>query len=434
MHDPSLHRRDFVKAAGVGLVLPLIAGSALATPRRQEPLKIGVVGFGGRGTGSTIQALTADKDTILWAVGDVFDDRLNNSFKEVESHLTEQGQQSRMRVPAERRFLGFDAYKHVIDSGVDVVLLTAYPAFRPAHLEYAVEKGKHIFAEKPIAVDAPGVRRVLAACEQAKSKNLSVMSGFCWRYADAEKAAFAKLHDGAIGPIHTVHSTYHTSTLPKRPRKPEWSDTEFQMRNWWHYTWVSGDHVVEQAIHSIDRMSWAMDDAIPTQCIGMGGRAARGDTPEHGHVYDHFTAIYEYADGRRAIHTTRQFDNTPTENADYIYAANGRAVINGFANRQEFYSPANKLLWKYDGPRGDMYQNEHDALFASIRASKAHNDGERMCQTTMLAIMARMAAYTGAVVTWKQAWDSTEALVPQNPTFGPMPMPPVAIPGKTKLT
>lgn len=415
-------------------MLPLIIPSAShAAPRRRDPLKIGVVGLGGRGTGATLQALTADNDAILWAVGDIFADRLDTSLKNIEAHATEHGFSSRIQLAPDRRFLGFDAFKHVIDSGVDVVLLTAYPAFRPAHLEYAIAKGKHVFAEKPIAVDAPGVRRVQAACEAAKAKNLSVVSGFCWRYADAERAAFAKLHEGAIGPIHTVHSTYHTSTLPKRARRPEWSDMEFQLRNWWHYTWASGDHVVEQAIHSIDRMSWAMNDAQPTQCIGLGGRAARGDTPEHGHVYDHFTAIYEYADGRRAIHTTRQIDNTPTDNSDYIYAANGRAVINGFANRQELYGPDNKLLWKYDGPRRDMYQNEHDALFQSIREGKAHNDGERMCHSTMLAIMARMAAYTGSTVTWKQAWDSKENLVPTNPTFGPMPMPPVAIPGKTKL-
>jgi myo-inositol 2-dehydrogenase/D-chiro-inositol 1-dehydrogenase len=431
MPQPPLDRRTFLKGASAAAVLPLIT-PAWASPRRADPLKIGVIGLGGRGTGAAIQALTADTDSVLWAVGDVFPDRMNGSLKGIESHLAEQGQTHRLQLPPERRFLGFDAYRHVIDSDVDVVLLTAYPQFRPAHMEYAVAQGKHVFAEKPIAVDAPGVRRVLAASEAARAKKLTVVSGFCWRYANAEKAAFAKLHEGVIGPVLSVHSTYHTSTLPKRPRKPEWSDMEFQLRNWWHFTWVSGDHIVEQAIHSLDRMSWAMNDEEPLRCVALGGRAAR-EGPEHGHAYDHFTVIYEYANGRRAFHTTRQIDNCPSDNSDYIQGTLGRATINGFANRQEFTAHDGTPLWSYDGPRGDMYQNEHDALFKSIRANAAHNDGHDMCRSTMLAIMGRMAAYTGATVSWKQAWDSQEDLTPSALAFGPLPTPPIAIPGKTKL-
>lgn len=440
MPNQPLDRRAFLRGASAAAALPFLTHAlapslapAWATPRRADTLRVGVVGLGGRGTGAALQALAADADAVLWAVGDLFPDRVEGSLRHIEAHLSEQGRLDRLQLPAERRFFGFDAYRHVIDSGVDVVLLTAYPAFRPAHLEYAVERGKHVFAEKPVAVDAPGVRRVLAASEAARAGKLTLVSGFCWRYADAEKAAFAKLREGVIGRVLGVHSTYHTSTLPRRPRRPEWSDMEFQLRNWWHFTWISGDHIVEQAVHSIDRLSWAMSDETPVRCVALGGRAAR-EGPEHGNAYDHFTVIYEYADGRRAFHTTRQIDNCPNDNSDYIQGTEGRGVINGFAGRHEFFDHGGARLWSYDGPRRDMYQNEQDFFFRSIREGSAHNDGADMCRSTMLAVMGRMAAYTGATISWDQAWNSKEDLTPPAPlAFGPLPTPTVAVPGRTRV-
>jgi predicted dehydrogenase len=208
---------------------------------------------------------------------------------------------------------------------------------------------------------------------------------------------------------------------------------EFQFRNWWHFTWLSGDHIVEQAIHSIDRMAWAMGDALPTQVTCLGGRAARSG-PEHGNVYDHFAAVYEYAGGQRCFHTCRQIDNCPSDNTDYIYGPRGMCTVNGWTPTYLAQDYKGKELWKYGGPTDrDMYQNEHDELFKSIRDGKPINDAERSCNSTMMAMMGRFAAYTGQTITWEQAMKSQENLMPGSIEFGPAETPPVAIPGKTRF-
>jgi predicted dehydrogenase len=258
--------------------------------------------------------------------------------------------------------------------------------------------------------------------------------GFCWRYGDAERAVFKQVNSGAIGDIITVQTTYLTSTLTKRPRQPEWTDMDFQLRNWWHFTWLSGDHLVEQAVHSIDRLAWATNDKIPVRCIALGGRAARNG-PEHGNAFDHFAVVYEYDNGLRAFHTTRQIDGCPSDNSDYIYGTNGSCEVNGWKPLHVCKDRTGKVIWSYDapGPRRDMYQNEHDELFASIRAGTPINNGEWAANSTMMAIMGRMAAYTGQTITWDQAMKSQEDLTPATMAFGPLPMPAVAIPGQTKF-
>ena len=240
--------------------------------------------------------------------------------------------------------------------------------------------------------------------------------------------------NGTIGDVSSIHTTYHTSTLSKRPRKPEWTDLEFQMRNWWHMTWVSGDHIVEQAVHSIDRMAWALGDRLPLKVNCLGGRAARSG-PEHGNVFDHFAAIYEYEGGLRAYHTCRQQDSTPSDNSDYVYGLKGSGIVNGFNNTFLMKDLAGKEIWKFPGKATDMYQNEHDAFFASIRDGTPINDAVRGSNSTMLAIMARMSAYTGQTITWEQAMNSKESLVPENLAFDmKLEAPVVAIPGKTKFS
>ncbi len=441
MHESTVNtRREVLKVAaamtGAAFIPAALAQTSPAerlTSTGRRKLKIGLIGCGGRGTGAVVQAATADTDTVIWALADVFPDRLDSCYKNVKDHFA--GQDGRVDVPESRRFTGVDAHEKLLKSGVDVVCLCAYPHFRPAHLEAAVAAGVHVFCEKPMAVDAPGLRRVRDAAEAAKKKNLSLVCGFCWRYNDAMVPFWDEVKKGAIGDVLTVHSTYHTSTLTKRPRQPEWSDMEFQLRNWWHFTWLSGDHIVEQACHSIDRMSWALGDVEPVKVVGLGGRAAR-EGPEHGNVFDHFTAIYEYADGRRAYHTTRQIDGCPGENIDYITGTKGRGLCDGFSSRYELTDAKGASLYKGKADPESvsrMYQNEHDVLFKSIRANSGRNDGEWMCRSTMLALMARMAAYTGQTITWKQAWESKEDLSPKSYAFGDLPMPPVAVPGRTKF-
>lgn len=431
-------RREFVLNTSAALASGALAGGLLVprTARAQDgsrsgELKIGLIGCGGRGTGAAVQALQADSNTVLTAMGDLFADRMDGCLQGMSGHFGESAPQ-RLKVDGARKFTGFDAYQKVIDSGVDVVILTSPPGFRPAQLKAAVEAGKHVFCEKPVAVDAPGIRSVLASAAEAKRKNLAIVCGFCWRYSDAERATFKQVHDGAVGDVVTVHTTYHTSTLSKRPRQPEWTDMEFQLRNWWHFNWLSGDHIVEQACHSVDRLAWAMNDLMPVRCTALGGRAARSG-PEHGNVFDHFTVIYEYADGRRCFHTCRQIDQCPSDNSDYIYGTEGSCTVNGWTPTHVVKDRAGNVKWSYDGPRRDMYQVEHDELMASIRAGQPLNDGEWMANSTLMAIMGRMAAYTGQTITWEQAMNSKEDLTPASLELGPLEVAPIPVPGRTKF-
>lgn len=443
-HLDPVSRRDFVKSAGAltaaaaigGLVVPRAFGAHAAGA---DTIKVGIVGCGGRGSGAAINAISADPGCTLVSMGDVFKDRVENAHKYLSTPSDDVSADvaKRIQVPADRRFYGFDAYKQVIDSDVDVVLLTSYPCFRPTHLKYAIEKGKHVFAEKPVAVDAPGIRSVLESARAAKAKNLACLVGFCWRYNNSMREAFKRVHEGTVGDITSVHTTYHGGTLTRNPRKSEWGDLEFQMRNWWHFTWISGDHIVEQAVHSVDRLNWAIGDRLPVSAQCLGGRAARSG-PEHGNVYDHFSAIYDYADGMRCFHSCRQIDSCPADNKDYVFGTKGNAVIDGWSGQAPMKSRDGKVLWEGKGTSADvgkMYFDEHKELFASIRAGKPINDAERGANSCMTAIMARMAAYTGQTITWEQAINSKESLVPTELGFDkPAPTAEIAIPGQTKFT
>ncbi|MBY0309235.1 MAG: Gfo/Idh/MocA family oxidoreductase, partial [Phycisphaerales bacterium] len=405
-------------------------------------IRIGVVGCGGRGTGAIVQALRADPDVKLIAMGDVFQDRLDGCYRAIHDEL--QGlAKGKIDVPENRRFVGFDAFDRVLACDIDAILITGYPAFRPEQLRKAVGAGKHVFAEKPLAVDATGTRTVKAAAAEARAKGLCLVVGFCWRYNPGMREAFGYVNSGSMGRIVTVHTCYHTSTLTKRPRQPGWSDAEFQLRNWWHFTWLSGDHIVEQSIHSIDRLMWATGDRLPEKVICLGGNAARTG-PESGNVFDHFAALYHYADGTRAYHTARQIDGCPSDNTDYIYGQNSWCEINGWKPVYLARDYGGKTVWEHRRPKQadieapvrddeDMYQIEHNELFAALRSGKPINDGERAANACLMGIMARMAAYTGQTVTWHQALESKEDLVPKHLAMGPLETPALAVPGKTKL-
>jgi myo-inositol 2-dehydrogenase / D-chiro-inositol 1-dehydrogenase len=420
-------RRDILKMAGLA-----IAGSALPASLvradgtfipNADTLKVGLVGCGGRGTGAANQALKADPNVVLHAVADIFTDKMDTALDSLRKVHGD-----RVKVGEERKFIGFDAFQKLLDSGVDVVILATTPHFRPEHLMAAVKAGKHIFCEKPVAVDAVGVRKVLEAAKLAKQKNLSLMSGFCWRYHEPKRASFARILDGAVGDVTTVYNTYNTSGVWSKPRLPEWTEAENQYRNWYYYHWLSGDHIVEQAVHSIDMMSWAMGGKLPVSAVGTGGRQVRvGENT--GNIYDHFAITYEYANGAKGFHLSRQQDNTERSYAVDVLGTKGRALVNCSRNSHEITGATN---WKYDGPNNDMYQTEHDELFASIRQGKPLNDGEYMAHSTLLAIMGRMAAYTGKQISWDQALNSTEKLGPDAYGFKlPVPVYEVARPGIT---
>jgi len=416
------NRRQFIRNTAVTTAvlsqLPVVhaAGS--------DTLKLGLIGCGGRGTGAADNALKADPNVKIVAMGDTFDDRLEKSAERLK-HL----HKDRFAVDDDHRFLGFDAYRRVLASDVDVVILATPPHFRPEHLAAVVAAGKHAFVEKPVAVDAVGARKVLDTCRQAKAKGLSIVSGLMLRYSLALKETMDRLHDGAIGKIVTMQANYNIGGLWSHPRQPGWSDMEYQMRNWYYYTWLSGDHIVEQHVHGLDLMAWAMKDQYPVNCFTLAGRQSRTE-PIYGHIFDHFAVCYEYAGGERCFSFCRQQNGTDQNTAHLVYGANGTADL-----RRKTMTGGK--IWRYSGARNGQkdipYQLENDALFRSIRNGDAINNGEYMVKSTMMAIMGRLAGYTGKAVTWNEAWNSKEDLSPSGYAFGDMPVPPVAIPGETKL-
>jgi predicted dehydrogenase len=422
-------RRDFLKTSAA------LAGATLAVPfvhaAGGDALKVGLVGCGGRGTGAAMQALRADKGACLVALGDAFADKIEDCLKELSKHGDIAG---RLAVEPDHRFVGLDAYKSVI-ANVDVVLLATPPGFRPIHLEAAVAAGKHVFCEKPMAVDAPGVRKVMAAADEAKTKNLSLVSGFCWRRHPVMRETMRRVHDGAIGDILTLQANYNAGGLWHRDREPGWSDMEYQLRNWLYFTWLSGDHNVEQHVHSLDKAAWAMKNEHPIKAVGLGGRQSRTG-PEFGHIFDHHAVVYEYANGVRLFSFCRQQPNTASDVSDHYWGTKG--VCHVKANFPPRVDITGASPWEYhtkgDSLDQDMYQVEHNELFASIRDGKPINDGDWMARSTLMAIMGRMATYTGKEIGWEQALHSKEDLSPKVYDLkASLPEPKVALPGVTRF-
>lgn len=423
-------RREFLTTSAVGAVALAAVPSSLsagAYAGGSDLLKVGLVGTGGRGTGAAEQALNADPGTELVALADVFEDAVQRGKRQLSRMFNKEGQPARVTATDDQCYVGFDAYKKVIDS-CDVVLLASAPHFRPEHLRASVEAGKHIFCEKPVAVDAPGVRSVIESSLKAKEKGLSLVSGLCWRYHPGKRATFEQLQNGAIGDIVAMQCSYMTGGVwdPRRQRDECKSEMEYQLRNWYYYTWLSGDFNVEQHIHSLDKMMWAMKDEAPATISGSGGRQVRTDE-KYGNIYDHFDIVYQWANGVKAFARCRHWSNCENEVEDYIFGTKG--TINVMAHKITDHQ--GNLIWKYEGPDGDMYQLEHNELFASIRARNPINNGDYMSKSTMLAIAGRMAAYTGQKLTWDAVMNSKEDLSPSAYEWADNPVPSVAIPGKT---
>lgn len=418
-------RRMFVKGAlatGALLAVPRVWGATRADDR----IRVGLIGCGGRGRGAAQQAMIADRGVVLWAIGDVFPDAIDATVRTI-SGVTELAPQ--MEVPPERRFVGFDAYKGVIDSGVDVVILAAPPHFRPRHLEAAIDARKHVFCEKPMCVDVPGYHRVQSCIRRARERDLNLVSGFCWRYSTPEREFARRLHAGAIGTVGAIHAMYLTSPLGTKPRQPEWSDMEFQLRNWQHFTWLSGDHIVEQAVHSIDKILWFMGGRLPVRCTAVGGRGVREDIPERGDSYDHFAVAYEYADGSRCTLHCRQQANCHMENTDALIGTRGHGFVNGWGPTQ-WLKGEQPWEWYPDQPAPNMYQVQHDELMQAIRGRRGRILDDFMADSCLMAIMGREAACTGKAIEWDRFLADTRDLSPTAYEFGPLPFPTVRHPGR----
>lgn len=441
MNQPATtSRREFIKTSGA-----LAAASAVGLPTlgqaadlTKDKIKIGFIGCGGRGTGAASQALQADSNVELWAMGDVFGDKIDSALESLKA--TFKDKPDKLNVADERKFTGLDAYKKVLESGVDVVILTTSPGFRPMHIRAAVEAGKHVFAEKPMAVDGPGLRSVIESAKMAKEKNLALVDGFIWRWTKANREVYEKIHAGAIGDVQAIYSSYYTGSVdryPKWNRTNTKTDLEWQIRRWYYFTWLSGDHIVEQAVHSIDKMLWAMKDEPPASCVAVGGRQARPGEPggEYGNIYDHFGVEFRWENGVKGYHFCRQIGRCYNANTDEIFGTKG--VYRGESASKRHVIVGNGNPWRYVAPAGFLdngYQTEHDEMYASIRSGRPINTADRFTKTTLMAIMARMAAYTGKEVTWEQAMNSKENLFPENMTWDmKLPVAPVAVPGEKEV-
>jgi Predicted dehydrogenases and related proteins len=418
----SITRREFLKA---GVVLGALPLASMVHAHGSDRIKVGLVGCGGRGTGAAIDCLRADEGTVIWALGDIFEDRLSASYEGLKEQFPD-----RVQVPPERRFLGFDAYKKVLASGIDLVLLCEPPAFRPIHFLAAVEAGKHVFMEKPVAVCPEGVRMMLRGDEIARQKRLGVMPGTQYRWHPGYQGVIERIRAGHIGEIRAAYAYYNAASPAPRPREAGWSDMVYQLRNWLFYTWLSGDQPVEQFVHNIDVMNWVMG-SVPARAMAMGGRQAR-TAPEYGDVYDHFAIEYEYPNGVRVLAMCRQMDNTAYRVSNTVVGAEGQALMEQFTN---FYVRG-KETWEPGKQWLNPYVEEHRVLIQSIRKGEPINETRTIAESTLTAMMGRMSAYTGKIVTWEVALNSKLNYVERvmNLTYDtPAPQDPVPIPGKTPL-
>ncbi len=421
----STTRRTFLKTSAAAGAAALTAPAVHAGG--SDVLKIGIVGVGGRGSGAVGNAFDADPNLKLVAACDVFEDRLKDGLKNLKAAYKD-----RVAVADSRMHTGFDGYKAVIDSDVDVVLLTTTPAFRPIHFAYAVEKGKHVFMEKPHATDAVGIRSVLESAKKAKEKNLCVVSGFCYRYDTFKREVVKRIHDGAIGKVQSIHTTYNTGALWDRSGKALSQDPkemDYQMRMWYYFNWLSGDFLVEQAIHNVDKACWVLGDEYPTHATASGGRQARTE-PKFGNIFDHFSVVYEYASGAKVYLQCRQIPGCANDNNDYIYGTNGSAMLMAHS-----ISPTGGEKWTHPGKHefDRMYVKEHEELYAAIRSGKTINEAERSAKSTLMGLLGRQAAYTGQRIKWADMMNSKDKFMPETFAWGPNPVKPVAVPGKTKF-
>jgi predicted dehydrogenase len=417
------NRRQFLKSTAVAAGAALAANATLLQnvhAAGKDEIRIGLIGCGGRGRGAIDNCLAAGKGIKLVAMGDAFRDRLESCKKKLEGHG------DKIDVPSDQTFIGLDAYQKVLACDINYVILTTPPGFRPKHIEAAVAAGKHIFCEKPVAVDAAGVRRVLAASKAAEAKGLAIVAGTQRHHQKGYLEALKRVSDGAIGEIVAARCYWMQGGLGVRERRPGWSDLEYQIRNWLYFTWLSGDHIVEQHVHNIDAVNWAMK-SHPVRAVSMGGRQAR-TAAKYGHIFDHFATDFEYANGVHLMSMCRQIPGCEQQIGEVLVGTQGTCTTDG---ERHMYVIKGKKSWKLDREEDNLpYEQEHADLVASIRAGKPLNELRAVAESTMTAIMARMSAYTGRAMTWDQALNSKEDLMPPMLTMEmKLPVPAVAMPG-----
>lgn len=401
-----MDRRNFIKNGGI-----LLGATSLDFSKTnldiKKKIKVGLIGCGGRGTGAAFQALEADPDVEIVALADIFPAQLKAALASLkEAH------KDRVNVPEKRKYIGFDAYKKLIASNVDVVLLTSPPSFRPDHLAEAVKEGKHIFCEKPMAVDVPGVHKVRDAVKVAKDKKLNLVSGYCFRYSEPNRELAKLVHAGNIGDIYSISTFRLGGELTEKPRQPDWNDLTYQLYNWFFYQRYSGDIIVEQTVHSIDFMNWMLNRGMPKTVSGTGGRQSK-PWDKYGNVYDHFAIEFDYGDGVKGFHFGRQQNGTQPRNSVEAVGTKGNMNVGILSS----YEIKGQNPWKYSGKMNNMYQTQHDELFRAIRNKEVINDGDFMADSTLLAVWAREAAYTGKIISLDEIENSTKTYGPSSEEY-----------------
>jgi myo-inositol 2-dehydrogenase / D-chiro-inositol 1-dehydrogenase len=428
MTDSNVSRRDVLRttaAAGAAATLAALGTNFAHAADDAGKIRVGLVGCGGRGTGAAGDITLNNENVVLVALGDVFQDRINEGKSKLKDKLGDKYQ-----VKDDNAFTGFDAYKKVLASDIDLVILATPPGFRPMQIAAAVEAGKHIFAEKPVAVDAPGVRSILESAKKLKEKKLGFVTGTQRRHQAEYLETIKRIQDGAIGELVSGNCYWNQGGLWMHPRKSEWTDMEWQLRNWLYFTWLSGDHIVEQHVHNIDVLNWCFG-SHPESAYGMGGRQVRTDKA-YGHIFDHFAVEYVYPGDKRATSMCRQIDGTDSRVAEFVrgtkgFSNPGGSISDAKGERVFRYKKNDKVL----GP----YQQEQVDLVNSIRKGEPLNEAQQIAESTLTAIMGRMSAYTGKLVKWDEALNSKESLFPSGDLkMGEIATPAVPTPGKSQLS
>jgi len=419
-HDSGLTRRDFIKTASMATLVAAVSGSGGRYASGSDAIRIGVIGAGGRGTGAAIDAVSSSPGVEIIALYDPFQDRIERSLKTLREKVPDA-----VKVTPETCFTGLEGYKKLLAiKNINYIVTAAPPGFRPLHLKAAIEAGKNVFMEKPVAVDPAGVRSVIASSDLAAKKGLAIVAGTQRRHQQRYLETMKRIHDGAIGEIVGGQCYWNQGELWVIKQTPEMSDMEWQCRNWLYFSWTSGDHIVEQHVHNIDVINWAFN-AMPVKVIGMGGRQVR-TAPEYGNIFDHFAVEFEYANGARVMSMCRQIPGCADRVEEKIAGTKGHAFGYG-----EISGPN---AWKFEAEEPNPYVVEHTDLIASIRDGKPLNEGRRIAESTLCAIMGRMSAYTGRALSWDWAMKASKLdLVPAKLEFGPHPVDPVAVPGVTPL-
>jgi predicted dehydrogenase len=423
MTDPTPNRRDFLKVSGAATAgLGFLSNAHAAA--KNDTIKVGLIGCGGRGRGAAENICEAAGTTYnikLHALGDVFEDHLKGCRDFIEANPL---CKDKLDLADDRCFVGFDAFQKVIDC-CDLVMLATPPGFRPQHIEATVKAGKQLFTEKPVAVDGTGIRRVLAAADEAKAKNISVVAGTQRRHQAGYLESMKRIHEGAIGDIVTARVYWNQGDIWARARKPEWkTDMEYQLRNWYHFLWLCGDHIVEQHVHNLDVAVWAIG-SHPIRAVGMGGRQVHTE-PEFGQSYDHFAVDYEFPNGIHILSMARQIEGCENNVSETIVGTKGQWQSQGYR-----FTGANKDRVRVN--EVNPYVQEHIDLLESIVSNKPINELKQVAESTLTAIMGRMSAYTGKAVSWEQALNSKLDTFPKNLAWGPLEEPPVPRPGVTEL-